>query len=214
MYLPKYFEERDVGALHGLIRAYPFATLLTRTADGIEANHLPFELNPEPGPFGTLRGHVARANPVWRESLAGAEALIVFQGPAGYISPSWYPTKEQNGEVVPTWNYAVVHARGPLQFIEDKDWLLGLVTRLTVRHEAGSGEPWHVSDAPAPFIQQLLGAIVGIEVPIRLLQGKWKLSQNRPQQDQQGIVQGLSAQEGDAAASLAKMIRDTGAVKT
>ena len=182
--------------------------MITRSADGVEANHLPFELDPEPGPFGTLRGHVARANPVWHESLPEAESLIIFQGPAGYISPSWYATKQENGEVVPTWNYAVVQARGPLHFIEDREWLLGLVTRLTVRHEAGSTEPWHVSDAPAPFIQQLLGAIVGFEVPIRLLQGKWKLSQNRPQKDQQGIVRGLSALGDDAAASLATMVRD------
>jgi len=208
MYLPKYFEESNVGALHGLIRAHPFGTLITRTASGMEANHLPIELDPEPGPFGMLRGHVARANPVWRESLPDADALVLFQGPAGYISPSWYPTKQETGEVVPTWNYAVVHARGPLHFIEDRDWLLGLVTRLTDRHEAGSAEPWQVSDAPAPFIQQLLGAIVGFEVPIRTLQGKWKLSQNRPQGDRQGIVKGLSAIGDDAAASLAKMVRD------
>ena len=208
MYLPKYFEEGNVGALHGLIRAHPLGTFITRSADGVEANHLPFELDPEPGPFGTLRGHVARANPVWRESLPESESLIIFQGPAGYISPSWYPTKQENGQVVPTWNYAVVHARGPLRIIEDRDWLLGLVTRLTVRHEADSAEPWHVTDAPEPFIQELLGAIVGIEIPIRLLQGKWKLSQNRPQKDQQGIVQGLSALGDDAAAGLAKMVQD------
>ena len=208
MYLPKYFEQTNVDELHGLIRACPFGTLITRAAHGIEANHLPFELHPEPGPFGTLRGHVARANAVWREALAEDGALIIFQGPAGYISPSWYPTKQQTGEVVPTWNYAVVHARGPLQFIEDRAWLLGLVTRLTERHEAGSAEPWQVSDAPAPFIEQLLGAIVGIEIPIRSLQGKWKLSQNRPQVDRLGIVKGLSAAGDEAAENLARMIPD------
>jgi transcriptional regulator len=213
MYLPKYFEETNTGALHGLIRVCPFGTLITHAANGIEANHLPFELAPEPGPFGTLRAHVARANPVWREALPESEALIIFQGPAGYISPSWYPTKQQSGEVVPTWNYAVVHARGPVRFIEDRQWLRGLVTRLTDRHEAGSAEPWHVSDAPAPFIEQLLGAIVGIEIPIRSLQGKWKLSQNRPPADRQGVVQGLSALGNDAAARLAKMIRDPGSPK-
>ena len=208
MYLPKYFEETKVEALHGLIHACPFGTLITHAANGAEANHLPFELHPEPGPFGTLRGHVARANPVWREASPGADALIIFQGPAGYISPSWYPTKQQGGEVVPTWNYAVVHARGPLHFIEDRNWLLGLVTRLTVRHEAGRAAPWHVSDAPAPFIEKLLGAIVGIEIPLRSLQGKWKLSQNRPQADRQGVVEGLSALGDDAARSLAMLVGD------
>ncbi len=214
MYLPKYFAETDVAALHRLIGEHPFGTLVTRTAGGIEANHLPFELHPQPPPFGTLHCHVARANPVWQEALADTEALIIFQGPSGYISPSWYPTKQESGEVVPTWNYAVVHARGPLRIIEDREWLRGLVTRLTEHHEAGREEPWQVSDAPAPFIEQMLGAIVGIEIPMRALTGKWKLSQNRPAGDRHGVVRSLAERGDGAAQALAAMMQERNGSKT
>src|SRR5207249_2616676 len=135
MYLPKHFEEARVEVLHDLIRAFPLGTLVTLTAGGLDANHIPFEVDPEPSPFGTLRGHVARANPVWRGISAGAEALVIFQGPDTYISPSWYETKAETGKVVPTWNYVVVHAHGVPRFIDDRAWLRAFVTRLTERHE-------------------------------------------------------------------------------
>jgi transcriptional regulator len=207
MYLPRYFEQTDVRALHGLIRSHPFGTLVTATATGMVANHVPFEIDPVPATFGTLRCHVARANPVWKELRLESEALVIFQGPDAYISPSWYATKQETGEVVPTWNYAIVHARGPIRIIEDREWLRGLVQRLTERHEAGSAEPWHVSDAPPVFIEQLLGAIVGIEIPIRTLNGKWKLSQNRPEADRTGIVTGLAEAGRESAEEMLQIMR-------
>lgn len=210
MYLPRFFEVTDITALHGLIQAHPFGALVTTGPAGIYANHLPFELAPEPAPFGTLRCHVARANPVWKECMAGPEALVIFQGPSAYISPSWYPTKQETGEVVPTWNYAVVHARGPFNVIEDREWLRGIVTRLTDRHETGRATPWQVSDAPPPFIEQLLGAIVGIEIPLASLTGKWKLSQNRPAADQAGVAAGLAREPGDMARQMAGMMAKAG----
>lgn len=206
MYLPRHFEVTDVAALHGLITAHPFGTLVTTGATGLLANHVPFELDPSPGPLGTLRCHVARANPVWKECAAGSGTLVIFQGPSAYISPSWYPTKRETGEVVPTWNYAVVHGRGPFNVIEDRAWLRGLVERLTDRHEAGRAAPWQVGDAPAPFIDQLLGAIVGIEIPLQALTGKWKLGQNRPAADQAGVAAGLATEPGEMAQLLAAMM--------
>ena len=185
------------------IKAHPLATLVTTTAQGLEANHIPLLIDPEPAPFGTLRGHVARTNPVWRTFSGDTDVLAVFQGPQGYITPSWYPTKAQTGKVVPTWNYAVVHAHGPLKVYEDAEWLRKLVTRLTASQESQREQPWHVTDAPEDYIDTMLKAIVGIEIPLRRLQGKWKMSQNRLPQDRDGVVAGLTA-NGDAA-SLAML---------
>lgn len=207
MYLPKLFEETRVEVLHDLIRAHPLGALVTLTAGGLEANHIPFEVDTDPGPFGTLRGHVARANPVWREASAGTEALVIFHGPGAYISPAWYPTKAETGRVVPTWNYAVVHAYGVPRFIEDRAWLRGFVERLTTRHEAGRREPWKVTDAPADFIDTQVGAIVGLEIPLARLIGKWKVSQNRPPPDRAGVVEGLLRERGDPAAAMADLVR-------
>jgi len=207
MYIPKHFEESRIGALHGLIREHPLGTLVTLTAKGLEANHLPFEIDPEPAPFGTLRGHIARANPLWRETSAGAEALVVFQGPTAYVSPGWYPTKKETGKVVPTWNYAVVHAHGVPRFIEDRAWLRAFVERLTNRHEAGRADPWKITDAPRDYVETMLGAIVGIEMPLARLVGKWKVSQNRPAADRAGVVEGLRRQGGEAAAAMAELVR-------
>ena len=206
MYLPKHFEETRVEVLHELIHAHPLGALVTLTRGGLDANHIPFEVDPEPAPFGTLRGHVARANPVWREFSREVEALVIFQGPGTYISPAWYPTKQETGRVVPTWNYAVVHAHGPLRFIDDKGWLRDFVTKLTNRHEATRREPWHVTDAPAEYIETQLGAIIGLEIPITRLVGKWKMSQNRPAQDQAGVVDGL---EEMGETTIADMIRQS-----
>src|SRR5262245_37135384 len=191
MYVPKHFEETRIEILHALIRAHPLAALVTLTPDGLDANHIPFEIDPEPAPFGTLRAHVARANALWRDFSREVKALAIFQGPETYISPSWYPTKQETGRVVPTWYYAVVHAHGPLRVIEDRRWLREFVERLTNRHEASRSAPWKVTDAPAAYIDQQLGAIVGLEMPISQLIGKWKASQNRPAHDQDGVVEGL-----------------------
>jgi transcriptional regulator len=208
MYLPGHFEESRVGVLHELIHAHPLGALVTLTPDGLDANHIPFEVDPEPAPFGTLRGHVARANPVWREFPRDVEALVIFQGPGTYVSPAWYPTKQETGRVVPTWNYAVVHAHGPLRVIDDKDWLRDFVTKLTNRHEAErGGEPWHVTDAPADYIDTMLGAIIGLEIPLTRLVGKWKMSQNRPAHDREGVVDGLRRDSGASGTEIAELVR-------
>jgi transcriptional regulator len=210
MYLPKHFEETRVEVLHGLVRAHPLGALVTLGAGGLEANHIPFEIDSDPAPFGTLRGHVARANPVWRELSRGADALAIFQGAATYVSPSWYPTKQEGGKVVPTWNYAVVHAYGPLRAVDDPAWLRAFVERLTNRHESGRTAPWHVTDAPADYVDKMVTAIVGIELPVTRLLGKWKTSQNRPARDRAGVVAGLEQDGGDAARAMAALVRETG----
>jgi transcriptional regulator len=208
MYLPSHFEETRVDVLHQLVRERPLATLVTLGAAGLNANHLPFELDTEPLPNGTLRCHVARANPVWRDYSLGTEALVIFHGPQVYISPSWYETKTQSGEVVPTYNYAVVHAYGTLRIIQDRAWLRGLVTRLTERFESASAAPWQVSDAPQDFIEKQLGAIVGIEIAVTRLAGKWKVSQNRPALDRAGVVEALSEIAGADGLAIAQMIKE------
>ena len=192
MYLPKHFEQPDTEAMARLLAAHPLATLAWQSGDGLTAEHLPlmWDRADGDGPLGTLRGHVARANPVWREA-AGAEVLAAFQGPQAYITPSWYPSKAANAKVVPTWNYAVVHLRGTLRVIEDAAWLRALVGRLTDVHEASRTQRWQVDDAPADYIEQMLRAIVGIEIEVTSLQGKWKLSQNRDAADRAGVKNGL-----------------------
>ena len=206
MYVPKHFEETHVPVLHDLIRAHPLGALVTLTGGGLDANHVPFEIDPAPAPFGTLRAHVARANPVWRESR-DAQVLVIFQGPSTYVSPAWYPTKQETGKVVPTWNYAVVHAHGPLRVIDDRAWLRAFVETLTNRHEASRPEPWAVSDAPADYVDGMVAGIVGLEVPIARLVGKWKVSQNRPAQDRTGVVEGLRREGGEDAAAMAEIVR-------
>ena len=206
MYVPEHFQESRVEVMHELIRDHPLGVLVTPGAGGLNANHIPLEIDAEPPPFGTLRGHVARANPVWRDYAADVEALVVFQGPAGYVTPSWYPTKRETGKVVPTYNYVAVHAYGPLRIVEDGAWLRELVERLTRRFEATRRDPWQVSDAPASYIDAQLRAIVGIEIPISRLLGKWKLSQNKSAADRAGVAQGLRASEESGAEPLAGLV--------
>lgn len=187
MYAPSYFNETRPEALHGLIARHPLGTLITHGAGGLDAAHIPFELA-APGadaPFGILRAHVARANPLWRHE---GDALVVFQGPSAYVAPELYEEKRLSGKVVPTWNYMAVHAHGTLRAIEDPAWILALLERLTDRHEAPRAAPWALKDAPSAFIDKLLGAIVGIEIPVRRMQGTWKLSQNRSQRDRHAIA--------------------------
>jgi transcriptional regulator len=189
MYLPKHFEQTDRAALAALMREHPLALLIVPGADGVTADPIPLEYRPEVGPLGTLRGHVARANPLWKR--AGAEALAVFTGPQTYITPSWYPSKAETHKVVPTWNYTLVQARGPLRAIDDAPWLHALVGGLTAHHEAPRDKPWAVTDAPEDYVQTMLRAIVGIEIELTSLVGKWKVSQNRSEADRQGVVEGL-----------------------
>jgi transcriptional regulator len=198
MYEVEVFREARIEVLHALIGAHPLATLVCVTPQGLEANHIPLLIDAAPAPWGTLRGHVARGNPLWRTFAEATEVLAVFQGAQGYITPSWYPTKAASGKVVPTWNYAVVHAYGPLRIHHGSAWLRALVTRLTAGQESPRAQPWHVSDAPADYIDTMLKAIVGIEIPVTRMQGKWKMSQNRVARDKQGVIQGLQDQ-GDAA---------------
>ncbi len=201
MYTPDKFQETRVDVLHGCMRENAFATFVYAGNTGLVADHMPFLVDPEPAPFGTLRGHVARANPVWKECPGDREVLVVFHGLNAYITPSWYAAKREHGKVVPTWNYVVVHAYGRPRFIEDSDWLRGLVTQLTDRYEAGRAEPWKVTDAPEDYLAKQLRAIVGVEIVLTRLIGKWKANQNRSAADVRGVIEGLTA-EGDAFASV------------
>ena len=199
MYNPPHFREVRPELLHQAMREIAFATLAAEGPDGIVANHLPFLLDAERG---VLRGHVARANPLWKDARAGREALAIFLGPDAYVTPSWYATKAATGKVVPTWNYLTVHARGRLEFFDDATRLRTLVTDLTSRHEAGRAQPWAVSDAPCGYIDTMLRAIVGVELTITHLEGKWKLSQNRDAADREGVRAGLAAENPDIARRL------------
>lgn len=196
MYLPEQFSESRCVALHTLIRRHPFATLVTLGTKGLDADHLPFVLDAESGEHGRLRGHIARANPLWKAVEDNAEVLVVFQGPQAYITPSWYPAKREHGKVVPTWNYGVVHAHGRIRFIDDTDWPYRLVDDLTNAHEAEREAPWHVQDAPADYIAKMSRAIVGVEIKITRLVGKWKASQHKPDDERQGIERGLHEESG------------------
>ncbi len=209
MYVPTHFAETRVDVLHELVRAHPLGALVVLGADGLDANHIPFEIDPEPAPFGTLRGHVARANPVWRDFSPEVEALAIFEGPHAYISPAWYASKKEHGKVVPTWNYAVVHAHGIARAIEDASWLRAHVEALTNAHETGRQAPWAVGDAPADFIDKLLNAIVGIEISVTRLTGKWKVSQNRSVPDRIGVLEGLERDGAGSNAGMAALIKDT-----
>jgi transcriptional regulator len=209
MYVPRHFAETRVDVLHDLIRRYPLGTLVVGASHGLEATHVPFEIDAQPAPFGTLRCHVARANPIWQQLTADLPVLVVFQGEQSYVSPSWYASKQENGKVVPTWNYAAVHAYGTAKAVQDAAWLRQMVEDLTNRHEHGRADPWHVSDAPAEYVEKLLGAIVGIEIPVTQLIGKWKMSQNRPVADRQGVVAGLERDGTPAEADVAALVKTT-----
>jgi transcriptional regulator len=210
MYLPAHFREDRLPVLHDLIRTHGFATLVALGAEGLVANHIPLLLDAAGGALGTLRGHVARANPLWQTFRPEVEALAIFHGPHAYISPSLYPAKQETGKVVPTWNYAVVHAYGPLRPVEDAAWLRRLVEDLTRRHEAGRANPWQVSDAPEPYIGQMLKAIVGLEIPVARLEGKWKVSQNRPPQDRAAVAADLNRSDDPARRALAALVTEAG----
>jgi transcriptional regulator len=205
MYLPKHFEQNDPAALQALMHEHPLAALVTTGADGLTADHVPLEYD---AASNTLHGHVARANPLWRHA-DGRPVLAIFRGLQAYITPSWYPSKAATHKVVPTWNYAVVHAHGTLRAVDDAPWLHALVTRLTGTHEAGRSAPWAVSDAPDDYVQQMLRAIVGIEIPAVRLVGKWKITQNRSEADRLGVADGLGAESNAEARAMAPLVRGT-----
>ncbi len=205
MYCPAHFAETDAAAVHALIREHPLATLVTLGENGLNADPIPLILETAADGTTVLRGHVARANPVWQTLRPEIDALAVFHGPEAYITPSWYPTKREHGKAVPTWNYTVVHARGPLRVIQDADWLRRQVEALTQQQESAFAEPWAVNDAPADYVEKMLAAIVGIELAITSLEGKRKASQNQPAGNRAGVVAGLCEQgRTDAAAQIGR----------
>ncbi len=217
MYLPEAFAERDPALLAQFIHAFPLGLLITsserapeHSTQQIVANLLPFEFAAGVANTGVLRAHIARANPLWRtpsaatDTDAASEVLVVFQGPQGYVSPGWYPSKRMHGKVVPTWNYTMVQARGRMRMIDDAVWLEALITRLTARHESGFAQPWAPGDAPRDYLDSMLNAIVGIEIDVHTLVGKWKLSQNRDAADRSGVVAGLAQQSGSTGNTLAE----------
>jgi transcriptional regulator len=204
MYVPQHFQEPDIGVIHQLIRSHPLGAIVTLTPDGLDANHIPLIVQPEPAPLGTLHGHVSRANALWREASPSVDALIIFQGPEAYVSPSWYPAKQEHGKVVPTWNYVVVHAHGRLRAIDDPAWVRAHVEQLTAIHESHRSVPWQVTDAPADFIDPLIKGIVGLELTLTRLTGKWKVGQNRSAADREGAGAAL---ENEGAAAMAALMR-------
>jgi len=210
VYLPPHFEQTNPAAIRDLIAERPLGTLITYGSDGLSANHTPFLLDERSGDRGTLIGHVARNNAVWHDFDASMEALVIFQGASAYISPNWYPTKQETHQVVPTYNYAVVHAYGPLIIHEDEKWLRGIVGKLTKAMEASQPVPWKMVDAPADYLTMMLGNIVGIEIPITRLIGKWKTSQNRIEADRIGAADALQARGDEESTSMAELIRQQG----
>jgi transcriptional regulator len=207
MYTPKHFEETNAAVMHALIRSHPLGTWVNYSNGELVANHVPFLLDAARGEYGTLVGHVARANPVWQSISAEMNSLVIFQGPDAYITPAWYPSKHAEGKAVPTWNYAVVHAQGKPQAIQDRDWLHKHVSQLSDTHEAQQAHPWKVSDAPRDYVERLLGAIVGIEIPISKLLGKWKVTQNRPAPDKLGVIAGLLTRDDDDARAMSALVQ-------
>jgi len=193
MYIPKFNAEDSPAEMHAMMRAHPLATLVTLHPSGLFASHIPMVLHAEDAETGVLRGHLARANAQWRDFDSGVEALAIFTGPDHYISPSWYPTKAENHRSVPTWNYIAVHAYGTLRLIEDAAWLRSHLASLTQLHEQQFAAPWTMEDAPSDYIDAMIRGIVGVELPISRIEGKWKLSQNRKARDREGVVAGLDA---------------------
>jgi transcriptional regulator len=192
MYIPRANQEDSTPVIHKLMEEQPFASLITMGTSGLFATHIPMVLEQNGTPLGRLRGHISRANQQWHEFTPSIEALAIFSGPQHYITPSWYPEKQKTAKVVPTWNYVVVHAYGHLRVIEDSQWLMAHLESLVTIHEAGSPAPWKIGDAPADYIASQIKGIVGLEMVITRLEGKWKVSQNRSEQDRVGVAEGLA----------------------
>ncbi len=208
MHIPKIFRQENVEELISVIEEYSFATLLTYSGGGMDATHLPVVLESVDEKL-ILKAHIAKANPLWKKVREGSDVLVIFNGPNCYVSPSHYPTKKQHGRAVPTWNYVVVHVRGTMSFVTDPDWIYDVIDVLTAKHEASSSSPWSMSDAPREYIQRMLPAIVGVEIEVKTLEGQWKLSQNQPNANQQGVIEGLSSIDDPASQSVASMVRES-----
>jgi transcriptional regulator len=206
MYLPPAFAETRVEVLHETMAAIAAAAVVSQGPDGLVATHVPIELRPEPAPWGTVCCHFARPNPHGQAIAAGGEVLLIFQGPQGYVSPGWYPTKKQTGKVVPTWNYVAIHAYGRARTFSDLAWFRRHLAALTDRQESRYALPWRIDDAPAEFVDGLTKAIVGVEIELSRIEGKWKASQNRPEADRMGVVAGLTAQGDDNSLALARLV--------
>lgn len=206
MYIPKFNEETRVPVLDQLMRSHPLATLVTMGASGLFATHLPVVLHRVDDTHATLRGHLSRANAQWREFRPDVQALAIFSGPEHYITPNWYPEKTKTGKVVPTWNYAVVHAYGSLRIIEDPTWLLEHLNLLTNTHEASLPTPWKISDAPEGYVETIAKGIVGIELAIERLEGKWKVSQNQNEQTRDSVARGLEALGDEASLAMRDLV--------
>lgn len=214
MYLPAHFARPSPQDWHPLIQRHPLGTLVTYTGQGLDANHLPFLLDPAQGPLGTLRAHVARANPVWQPSQDGAEVLVIFRGAEGYISPNWYPSKHEAHRQVPTWNYTAVHAHGRLTVHDDAKFVRNVIARLTHQHEAREPRPWKMGDAPPDYLDAMVQAIVGIEITLTRLEGKAKLGQNREMRDRMGAIEALRERGQNALAEdMAQTLADTDEVQ-
>lgn len=209
MYSPAHFNESRPDILRDLMGQHPLATIVSDSGTGLVADHIPLLHEPGTGPHGRLIGHVAKANPLWR-APPEREHLVIFQGPSAYISPAWYATKAETGRVVPTWNYAVVHATATLTAFHDRPALLALLEKLTDRHERRQPKPWKVADAPADYVERMLESIVGIALQITKLEGKWKVSQNQPAANRRGVAAGLAAEGGDDAAQMARLVEKFG----
>jgi transcriptional regulator len=212
MYTPKDFKVEDTAEAHAVMRAQPFAILVTQGSDGLVATHLPTVLKTDgAGTLGRIECHLARPNPQWRSFAPDADALMIFQGPEAYIRPGWYPSKAEHGKVVPTWNYAAVHAYGRLEVVQDQAWLLAHVSELSRQQETPYAAPWSTADAPENFLTMLARGIIGLRLAITRLEGKVKMSQNRAQPDRAGVVEGLAqraqGQDAAAAALVEKLMR-------
>jgi transcriptional regulator len=206
MYCPAHFSEADPGTLRELIEQHPLGALVVQTPQGLSCDHIPMLHDADGSTHGRLIGHVARSNPVWQHA-PGQELLVVFQGVNGYISPNWYATKADSGKVVPTWNYAVVHVHGVLKPLHEHDPIHGILTRLTEHHEATQEHPWRVSDAPEDYTRSLIKAIVGFEIAITRMQGKWKVSQNQPEKNRESVVLGLNQSRQRDAQPMAQLVQ-------
>ncbi len=208
MFKPPMFVEKREELIHDLIHSNPFGTLISMVDVEIAADHLPLLFKPQLREKGALHAHISKGNPLWKKHKAGQEVMVIFQGTHHYISPSWYASKAEHGKVVPTWNYAVVHAHGTLKIIEDHDWLLNHINEQTDKNEQHYETPWKVSDAPEKYIDSQLKGIIGLEIEITRFDGKWKISQNKNRQDKEGVVKGLKAEDNENALAMSKMIED------
>ena len=206
IYLPPHFEQTDPQQVADLIAAFPLATIVTSSAGELVANHIPMQFSKHPGESGSLQGHIARNNDLWRQDVTGSESLAIFQSPDAYISPNWYPGKQEHHRVVPTWNYAVVHVYGKLIFHDDEKWLRGVIGKLTKSSEAPQPQPWYMGEAPRDFLSEQLGMIVGVELRIERIIAKWKMSQNRTAIDRSGVIAALETTASPAAQWIAETI--------